>query len=587
MSLQGTLSTLGITEVLEFMAEREFTGQLDITTPSGTASYLLVEGDVGMSEFEFARGLGTDGAEATYYVLAELEGEFYFEEQEVTADDDGESVEDMLGRTADIASQWADVEAEIPTTNHVLSRNSELDTSVTIKPEWWKVLEVLGSGQTTMALSKELGLGILESSSQALEMVEAGLLVVGDELETAVEAAPEEALVKDVAPVADVAPMPEAAPMPIEAEQHDLSDAPAPPIMAEANMADAPAPPIMETADAVTEVEEAPAALVVEEPVVEEPVIEEPVLEEPVAEESVMDAPVIEEPVMAAPAPEEPTPAIEQEQSAELAQDADEHVQAPIPEGQPVGGAEVPTLGFTNNFDETAEELATPSLDDDGWSTNPFTNSTAPEVPEAEPVIDQMPATEIAGIDDAGTELPVGDAPASESVAPMIFGEPEYLSDDTGAMEIQEAAPFDPSTFDASAPFGGVDSFDDADSFGGADSFDGAGSFDTAGLQPIEGADSSGLIGMDSSFNGPVGEPTDIADEALGDLAFLNGDLDSQVEAPAVATPAQASPVPESPAGGVPVLGQAADPFGALSDLVVDEEPEPDRGSVLKFLRRD
>ena len=125
MSLQGTLSTLGITEVLEFLAERNSSGQLDINTESGSASYLLVNGTISIAEYEFSRGKGVDASEATYYVLAELDGEFVFEEHDVEGAEEGQDVEALLGRTAEIAERWLEVEEQIPTISHTLVRNSE------------------------------------------------------------------------------------------------------------------------------------------------------------------------------------------------------------------------------------------------------------------------------------------------------------------------------------------------------------------------------------------------------------------------------------------------------------------------------
>ena len=599
MSLQGTLSTLGITEVLEFMADREFSGQLDITTESGTASYLLIDGEVGMAEFDFLRGSGTDAAEATYYVLAELDGDFFFEPQEVTAEDDCENVDDLLGRSAGIADKWANVEAEIPSTSHLLVRNSQLDTSVTIEPGWWQVLEVLGTGRTTMQLSKELDLGILESSEQALSMVDAGLLVVTDEVAPE-DLASEDLALEDLAPEdlasEDLAPedlAPEDLASQDLASQDLASQDLAPEDLASEDLAthevanttvaadtfggeDAVAPTGEQAAFENTGAfDDAPAAAVpaAEMPdpeehapvaVEEAPVAEIPALEEhaPAATE---EAPVAEMPV-----PEETAP-------AEVASAED----API---QDVSVAPAPPLGFTKNMNATDNGLSAPASDDDGWSTNAFVGTTAP-VPEAvAPVVE---------------EAPVPDSATEEAIAPMSFEQPDYLSTESDespeplaapselypAMDFEETVEFDPASFDASAPFGSADSPNAA--------------FDATGLEPVPEMDDSGLFGMDSSFGDPAAASTAatsdaVAGDVTNDVDFLNQGLGSQAAAPDAAmpapetqVPAQASPIPDTPAGSVPPVGENADPFGSLSDLVVDEEPQNDRGSVLKFLRRD
>ena len=116
---------------------------------------------------------------------------------------------------------------------------------------------------------------------------------------------------------------------------------------------------------------------------------------------------------------------------------------------------------------------------------------------------------------------------------------------------------------------------------------------------PADQFDSSSLYGLDASFSDTPApaESSALASEVMEDLAFLNDDLDSQMPmpeslpaaAPQAAAPAQASPVQATPIPAQTTGLGDADPFGSLSDLVVDDEPDgdEDRGSVLKFLRRD
>lgn len=529
MSLQGTLSTLGITEVLEFLASRSSNGQLDITTTSGTASYLLVNGTIGIAEYEFVRGSGENPAEATYYVLAEMDGEFFFDDHPVEGAEEGVDVPTLLGDTAEIAERWLAVEEGIPTTSHVLSRNSELDASVTIKPEWWKVLEVLGQGKSSAELSSLLDLSILDTSTQALDMVDAGLLTVGD---PAAEAAADP-VVEEIEP--------EAAPEEMAVTEHVAPEAVEP--VAEASPAETAAP-VTEPA-AAEAVEEAPATAEQAEPSV--PTFSNPMPgdSEPVmaTEEAIAQAPA--PPIMGTPEP-----------VAEAAPAAAE--QAPADSGV--------VLGFSKHLDDE------PATDDDGWSTNAFY---------------QDPSLATAPVEEA--------APAVVEAAPMAIEE-------TPAPMAFEETPAPMAFEETPAPM----SFDETPAPMGFDS-----SFPEPAAEPAAAApdqfDSSSLYGLDAPFSeAPAAESDAMASEVMEDLAFLNDDLDSQmpeqnwqmdptpepmpaaapqVSAPAQASPAQASPIPAASTTG---LGDA-DPFGSLSDLVVDDEPEgdEDRGSVLKFLRRD
>lgn len=505
MSLQGTLSTLGITELLELLAQRDASGQLDVTTPNGTASYLFAEGKVSLAEFDFSRGMGEDPAEATYYVLAEEDGHFYYEPQDVEGVPEGTELEGILERSAQVGARWAEVEEAIPSVDHIVCRNSQLDSSVTIEPEWWNVLEVLGSGQSSSQVAAQLEMSSLDASTRLLEMVNAGLLVATDEV--AVTEAPVE---QEVAIVE----------VPVEpVEEVLLEDAP---------------------------VEEVPAAAPVEEAAVEQAPVQEmsfadpdegELIEESIAPLELSDGPtlgfsdpseVTDEQVATAPAP----PVIESVPVAEIA-----------PEIEPQSEDEaVPTLGFAGAEQATLPEAA--------------------PVPEAAPAVPTFGAT-----DEGWSENP--------------FGQSEF-----------EAA--EPQTFVEAAPIQQADPIQDLESIDAID--DGA----------------SEMFGLDSNFHdAPVPEPAPVpeqspqpapvdapavADEVMNDLSYLNEDLDQQLAVqppvaqapvPEASPPAQASPMPEmeTPAP-TPQIGEQ-DPFGSLSDLVVDGDVEEDRSSVLKFLRRD
>ena len=482
MSLQGTLKTLGITEVLEFLANRDATGQLDVTTDLGNAVYLFSEGQIAQSEYSFVRETGTDSAEATYYVVSELDGTFFFDEDQEPIDIDScEPVSSVLGRTADIAEKWLDVEAVIATPDDVLTRNTELDGSVTIQPEWWKALEVIGDGKTSLDVAARLDMGVLDASLLLLAMTNAGLLHVQEpaglddsadtelvdhvEYEEAVAPEPEathaeiepaptvveelavEPLTMDApteepapAPVADVAPMPEPAPAPIA----DVVPMPEP----------APAP-----IDAFAE----PA-----------PVVE-------LAPNPVVEAAPVAEAVPAPVANFDPAPAFAEQPATEFVE------AAPAPE--PVLSAPVPE----------------PVVDeDDGWASNHSPSfEPAPSAAAAFPAPAPAPASYLAAPEPA----PVPQPQNTEVFSAMPPAMPE-------------APQFDPNA-----------------------------------------------------------QSTAMAGEVLDDLAAL-GQLDEQ---PA---PANWQLDGTFVADAEPAAPQVdADPFGDLGELLADSDE--DRGSVLKFLRRD
>lgn len=508
MSLQGTLSTLGITELLELLALRDASGQLDVNTANGTASYLFLEGKVSLAEFNFARGMGEDPAEATYYVLAAEDGEFYYEPQEVDGVPEGEALDDILKRSEEVGGRWDKVEEVIPTVSHIICRNSQLDSSVTIEPEWWNVLEVLGSGKSSTQVAADLEVSTLDASTRLLEMVDAGLLVATDDV--VIEEAPVEEVAVAEAPVEEVA-----------VEQEQIAEAP----VEEIAVAEAP------VEEAV--VEQAPAQEMsfsnpVEDELVEDSIVPIEQAEAPVLGFSNHGEPTAEE-IAAAPMPPitEPVP----EPVAEIIPDAAPEVEQEM----------TPTLGYGDAESATPEpEAAVPTFGatDEGWSENPFGQEFDAGEPQA--FVEADPISEV--------------VPVIEEAAP-----------------IQETAAMPEPSDDASEMFGLDSNFHDA---------------------PIPEATPTPEA-MPTPEPAPVDAPA-VADEVMNDLSYLNDDLDQQLAAqpspqavPEASPPAQASPVPEMPTPTpTPQLGEQ-DPFGSLSDLVVEGEAEEDRSSVLKFLRRD
>ena len=434
MSLQGTLKTLGITEVLEFLANREATGQLEITTEMGSTTYQFADGDVVGNDYSFIRESGIDAAEATYYVLAELEGSFFFDEDVVPeSNGDAEEVESVLSRTAEIAEQWAEVETVIPTPGHMLRRNPSLDGSVTIQPEWWDALDRIGGGATPLQLASETESSLLDASTMAFEMANAGLIEVSaqDPMDMGIDAP------FDTAPpaaenfLAETIEPPTPAPAPAAPAPEPVAEAPAPaePMVAEAPVPVAPAPapappapapapeaPAAATAEAIAE----PPAPPVMAPAAENPFAETapaPMAPDPAPDLETLSAP----PVVATPAaPAAPEPAMAAEDPfgiAELSPASADAPQPPTPDASP--SSFVDSLAVS---EPAAAPAPAPGPQDDGWISNERSSFPAAAQPTpAPPVFDGLPAP--------GAEAPL----SSEALAGQVI-------DDLGSVDSAFAA---------------------------------------------------------------------------------------------------------------------------------------------------
>lgn len=412
MSLQGTLKTLGITEVLEFLANREATGQLEITTEMGSATYSFVNGGVAATDYSFIRESGEDAAEATYYILAELEGSFFFDEDaQPTSTGDPESVDVVLARTAEVAERWAEVETVIPTPGHLLTRNPSLDGSVTIQPAWWDALDLIGGGATPLQLASEMQSNLLDASTMAYEMANAGLIEVSaqDPMDMGIEAPIETPVEEVVAPAAAVAPAP-VVPEPVVETLAPAAVVPEPAV-------EAPAPVVPEPAPA-------PAA-VVPEPVVEapqpsvaatDPFAATPAPAESAAPESPFGTeagappvpedlgtlpppPVAAEPQIASQDPfATPTAAAPTAMPQDISAPAPEAPLAPQPEAAPssfVDSLAVNEVAPQAPAPATPATPAAPVGENDGWVSNDRTSfnsaPAAPAAPQPAPVQQPVP----------------------------------------------------------------------------------------------------------------------------------------------------------------------------------------------------
>ena len=509
MSLQGTLKTLGITDVLEFLSTRSASGLLEVTTEMGTAAYGLIDGVVVESDYSFIRESGTDAAEATYYVVSELDGTFFFDDDTAPEPtDDGEDVASLLSRAAEIADHWIEVEEAIPTANHRLIQNNELDGSVTIEPEWWKALQVIGDGRTSIQLASALEMSVLDASMIALAMTNAGLFIVRDadpiEIEVDSEFAPiDETVVQDhpvASPAADDVD-PEQTLVGVEVEE--------PTPITESSWKSATAPMSFSN---------------LERSVTESADMAEATQHDEFAGRSGMDD-LSELEYMV-----EPEGFVSSDSN-------DMPVEPDVDEDAPVGA---------HKTDD----------DDDGWSNGhvsaynglrPMTSAPVPEPAPAPPSHAYLEET-------TDVESPSDDAAVPAEAETSFDASVAPMSDVGTEMSLEDL----PAPPNAQSPFDGVlASVPDADPETDPET-------DVPAVADLNAA------------------TTAMAGEVIEDLASLSDDLDDSIPED-TNWELDGTFVPETNPAPPEVEG---DPFGDLGELL-NETAEDERGSVLKFLRRD
>ncbi len=539
MSLQGTLRTLGITEVLEFLADRSATGRLDITADSGSATYWMLRGEVAEVDYEFERESGVDAAESTYYALSELDGTFFFDEGE--APEHGtptESVADVLGRTADTAEGWSLVEEQIPTPQHQLIRSDALDGSVTIEPAWWRALDAIGSGCSSRALAESLGMRALAASTMAADMARVGLIVVDEPVADDAPASVAEPTSFDEAPV-EPEPMPEP---PVE-----FSVAP----ITEDEPASAPAGMSFGTDSGAEAFEPQPDSF----SVAPEPAMAAPVAEAPAAAPEAWDT-APEVPTIAEPEPAPTWDAAPAEPEAPTSWDAPPA--APAPEAAPAGWDATPEP------EAAAWDTPAPAPEPAAaWDTPEPVAEPAAAWPTAEPApTAPEPAPAAAANDDDGWATDHSAAPAASA--------PAEANDAAAALASWGAAAATPSMAPAPAP----------------------------APEPVAAAPAHNPFAdlpTEADLAAPpppAPAPAPVMETApAGEPAYQTPPTQAAVfgSAPPAPSPYAPDAAPIEPAPIAPPVGTVDElaPLAELDDVDDEDFGTDDRSSVLKFLRRD
>lgn len=212
MALQGTIETFALPDVLRLLASTGKTGCLRLDGARGTGRVWVEDGRVVASEASTApRAEGL--ADAVFELLRSTEGAFVFD-VDVAPDspEDGEEVETVLDQAKALLDEWHVVEAVVPSLDIRVSLASELPgDDVVLDRSRWRVISLIGGGCTVRDLGDALRLDELPVSRQVKDLVEQGLVVLGDPVpETSDPADPfsqtDVSLPADPFPQADVSP---------------------------------------------------------------------------------------------------------------------------------------------------------------------------------------------------------------------------------------------------------------------------------------------------------------------------------------------------------------------------------------------
>ncbi|MEX2660147.1 MAG: DUF4388 domain-containing protein [Acidimicrobiales bacterium] len=195
VSLQGTLDTFALPDVLRLLASTRKTGHLRLEGSRGTGGVWFADGAVAAID---APTTGSPvpappSADALCDLLRSPDGAFSFEagaSSPVSAEPG--DLGDLLAEAEELLVEWRALAAVVPSLDCSLALRPELEgESTTVSAADWRLLVAIGSGTTVGQLGASLDLGELAVSRAVNGLVECGLAVVGSAPGVVVPSAPE------------------------------------------------------------------------------------------------------------------------------------------------------------------------------------------------------------------------------------------------------------------------------------------------------------------------------------------------------------------------------------------------------------
>ncbi len=175
MSLEGTLETIALPDVLALLSVTAKTGELRIEADGGTGSVWFDAGAIA----GFDVGNHRTAVDALFALLRLKEGSFKFHTgtRPVNAIDP-QDVNPLLEEAEDRLTQWPGIAAAVPSLDCELSLQETVDGTVMLRPDQWQLVTTVAGGHTVAAVLEARDLAEFEGCRAVKELVELRLVKV-------------------------------------------------------------------------------------------------------------------------------------------------------------------------------------------------------------------------------------------------------------------------------------------------------------------------------------------------------------------------------------------------------------------------
>jgi hypothetical protein len=188
VSLEGTLETIALPDVLALLSVTTKTGELRIESGGGGGSVWLDDGRVAGYDV----GSQKSPVDALFALLRLTEGSFRFRTgTEPVNTVDPEEVAPLLEQAEARLEEWPEIAAVVPSLSSRLRLQAAVDEPVQVTPDQWRLVASIGDGRSVGDVLTALDLGEFDGSKAVKELVDLHLVWVEPiELATPIEVSP-------------------------------------------------------------------------------------------------------------------------------------------------------------------------------------------------------------------------------------------------------------------------------------------------------------------------------------------------------------------------------------------------------------
>jgi hypothetical protein len=175
VSLEGSLETISLPDVLALLSVTAKTGELQVESRGAAGSVWFDAGHL----VGFDVGDQKTPVDALFRLLRHQEGHFSFRTGTTPANAVApQDVAPMLEEAENWLAEWPAIEAVVPSLEAVVSLKGSVGEPVTLLPEEWQLVTAIGSGRPVRDVLAARGLGEFEGRKALKKLVDLHLVEV-------------------------------------------------------------------------------------------------------------------------------------------------------------------------------------------------------------------------------------------------------------------------------------------------------------------------------------------------------------------------------------------------------------------------